>query len=62
MKTTTLIFAALFSFQASFLFAGNNDPHTAILDRETVSVNLINLIPIIPQEATFEDVSETGLP
>ena len=59
MKATTIIIAAVLSLQVSLLFA-HNDETTLIANNNAVSLNIINLAPVAPAEATFEDATETS--
>ena len=56
MKATTIILAALFTFQVSVLFAGNESSTVTSATVET-TLDLTALIPATPIEATFEEVN-----
>jgi hypothetical protein len=56
MKTTTIIIAAIFTLQASILFAGNDHISTPAAT-ETSAITLTTLAPSTPVEATFEEMS-----
>jgi hypothetical protein len=55
MKTTTIILAALFTLQASFLFAGNESV-TSTSTPDKITLEVTALVPVTPAEATFEEV------
>jgi hypothetical protein len=55
MKTTTIILAAIFTLQASFLFAGNESVTSTSTPVE-ITLDIAALVPVTPAEATFEDV------
>ncbi|MEI7727818.1 MAG: hypothetical protein WCK09_22115 [Bacteroidota bacterium] len=55
MKTTTIIIAAIFTLQASILFAGNDNISTPVTN-ETAAIILTTLAPSTPVEATFEEM------
>jgi hypothetical protein len=59
MKATTIIIAALLSFQINVLFAHNDEP-TSTLNNEAASFNMSALEPVTPAEANFEDETETN--
>lgn len=56
MKATTIIITAVLSLQISVLFAGNHEI-SPIVNNETVSYDMRTLVPVTPDEATFEDVN-----
>jgi hypothetical protein len=56
MKATTIILAALFTFQVSVLFAGNESTTVTSATVET-TLDMTALIPVTPAEATFEEVN-----
>ena len=56
MKATTIILAALFTFQVSVLFAGNESTTVTSTTVET-TMNVTALGPVTPVEATFEEVN-----
>ena len=55
MKTTTIIIAAIFTLQASILFAGNDNISTPVTN-ETSAITITALAPSTPAEATFEEM------
>ena len=55
MKTTTIIIAAIFTLQASMLFAGNDNISIPVTN-ETSAIILTALAPSTPVEATFEEM------
>jgi hypothetical protein len=55
MKATTIILAALFTLQVSFLFAGNESTSFNSAPAGS-SLDLTLLVPMTPAEATFEEV------
>jgi len=57
MKATIIIAAILF-LQVSILFAGNNGPGKTV-NNEIASFNMNLLAPITPEDATFEETTET---
>ena len=59
MKATTIIIAAVLSLQVSVLFAENNETRP-VVSNEAVSFNINALAPITPNEATFEDATESN--
>ena len=59
MKAITIILAAVFSLQFSFLFAGNNEARPVLIS-EAVSLSIATLAPVTPVEATFEEANETN--
>jgi hypothetical protein len=59
MKTSTIIIAAVLSFQISSLFAGNNETFSTV-NNESVAFNMSLVAPVIPTEATFEEVNLTS--
>ncbi len=54
MKTTTIIIAAILSFQVTILFAGNNETASLNNDSEFSCLTCITA-PGTPSEASFED-------
>ena len=58
MKTTTILLAAVLSIQISVLFAGNKET-TPTENTESASLNINQLAPVTPEEATFEEGMET---
>ena len=60
MKAITIILAAVLSLQVNFLFA-HNDETTLTTNNNAVSLNINNLAPVTPVEATFEDATETSV-
>jgi len=61
MKTTTILLAAVLSIQISVLFAGNKET-TPTENTESASLNINQLAPVTPEEATFEEGMETVFP
>jgi hypothetical protein len=59
MKATTIIIAAVLSFQVSFLFAGNNEARPTF-NSESAPLNMSTLAPVTPGEATFEETTLTN--
>ena len=55
MKAQSIIIAAIFSLQVSFLFASGTDTRLRINNNEFVNVSVNILAPVAPAEATFED-------
>jgi hypothetical protein len=54
MKTTTYIIAMFLSFQANFLFAGNDN--VTVYETSPVSVKeMAMLAPVLPSTAAFEE-------
>ena len=58
MKTTAILIAAVLSIQISVLFAGNKET-TPTENTESASLNINQLAPVTPEEASFEEVMET---
>ena len=58
MKATTILLAAVLSIQISVLFAGNKET-TPTENTESASLNINQLAPVTPEEATFEEGIET---
>ena len=56
MKATTIIIAAVLSFQVSILCAGNKETMLPV-NNEPVSFNTSKLAPVTPVEATFEETT-----
>ena len=59
MKATTIIIAVVLFLQVSVLLAGNNETSPAV-SNEAVSFSLTALAPVTPEEATFEDATESN--
>ena len=56
MKTTTILFAAIFTLQASVLFASNNNTVVPAAGKNA-PVLISALAPVAPEEATFEEAA-----
>jgi hypothetical protein len=56
MKTITTLIIALFTIQASLLFAGNESDALTRTPGETIP-DLTSLVPVTPAEAEFEEVT-----
>ena len=54
MKTNTIILAAIFAIQTSFLFAGNESTVPANIPPAGSDYSV--LVPVTPSEATFEEM------
>ena len=57
MKATITILAAVLTFQAGILFAGNEITSAPVTNESA----MISLAPIMPAEATFEDINATTI-
>jgi hypothetical protein len=56
MKKFTLIIAALLTLHVNLLFAGNDNVAPVVKSGASISL-LLNLAPVTPKEATFEDAA-----
>lgn len=54
MKTNTIILAAIFAIQTTFLFAGNES--TIPANNPPAGFDYSVLVPVTPSEATFEEM------
>jgi hypothetical protein len=60
MKTNTTLIIALFTLQASLLFAGNESVTLTSTPVE-MTLNLTTLVPVTPAEAIFEEIISVGI-